>query len=349
MPLSIIFDADSASILDAMAAIDRGAASAAFAVTTDNFLVGVITDGDIRRALLEGARISDPVRPHIQVNPVVARDTDSRISILELMQSRAIWQIPVVNEKGHLVAVHLLRELLGRIDRPNMALILAGGKGTRLLPTTTSLPKPMVPVAGKPILERLVNHLSGFGISHIVLSIGHLGEVIEGHFGDGSQFGCHITYLREDPSNPLGTGGPLGSLSKSYPELSAPLLVMNGDLVTQFDVAAMLAHHDQASAVATVGTFSYAHEVPYGVLVVNEAGHIDSIVEKPLRQELVSGGVYIFNSNVLQKVPTDIFFPMNQVLTECIDRGEKVSVWALDEGWVDVGRPQDLAKARGQI
>ena len=126
--MSIVFDADSASILDAMIAIDRGSASAAFAVTTDDFLLGVVTDGDIRRALLRGARISDPIKPHIQVNPVVAKDTESRSAVLELMQAQAIWQIPVVNEDGQLVAVHLLRELLGRIDRPNVALILAGGR-----------------------------------------------------------------------------------------------------------------------------------------------------------------------------------------------------------------------------
>ena len=349
MPLSIVFDADSASILDAMTAIDSGTASAAFAVTGNGVLSGVVTDGDIRRALIEGARISDPIKPHIQTSPVVAKDTQSRSAVLDLMQARAIWQIPVVNEEGQLVAVHLLRELLGRIDRPNMALILAGGKGTRLLAATDSLPKPMVLVAGKPILERLVTHLLGFGISHIVISVGHLGNLIEHHFGDGSQFGCTITYLRDDPANPLGTGGPLGSLSQSFPELSAPVLVMNGDLVTQFDVAAMLDHHEQAGAVGTVGTFSYTHEVPYGVLQVNDSGRVEAIVEKPLRHELVSGGIYIFHPSVLRKVPVNTFFSMTQVLTVCIESGDKVSVWSLDEDWIDVGRPQDLAKARGQI
>ena len=347
--LTIIFDADSGSILDAMSAIDRGSASAAFAVSAKDVLVGVVTDGDIRRALLGGARMSDPVKPYLQINPVVARETESRTAILELMQARVISQIPVVNDVGQLVGVHLLHELLGRIPRPNKALILAGGRGTRLLPTTSSLPKPMVSVAGRPILERIVNHLSGFGISRIVISVGHLGEVIEGHFGDGSQFGCDITYLREDPTNPLGTGGPLGGLSKLFPELSAPVLVMNGDLVTQFDVAAMLTHHERAGAVATVGAFPYTHEVPYGVLQVDDDGYVESIVEKPLRQELVSGGIYVFNPSVLRKVPTDTFFPMTQVLTECIDGKDKVSVWALDEDWMDVGHPQDLAKARGQV
>jgi dTDP-glucose pyrophosphorylase len=343
------FVADSATVRDAMTAIARGTASAAFAVTTDDLLAGVVTDGDIRRALLEGALLSDPVKPFIRSSPFVAKSADSRASILDLMQARAISQVPVVDEAGRLIAIHLLRELLGRIKRPNMALILAGGRGTRLLPVTDSLPKPMVQVAGRPILERLVNHLLGFGISHIVISVGHLGDVIADHFGDGSQFGCEITYLREDPENPLGTGGPLGSLSKLFPELSAPVLVINGDLVTQFDVAAMLDHHEQAGAVATVGAFPYTHEVPYGVLQVNDAGHIESIVEKPLRQELVSGGIYAFNPSVLRKVPTDTFFPMTQVLTDCIDGGDKVSVWAVDEDWMDVGHPQDLAKARGQV
>ena len=139
----------------------------------------------------------------------------------------------------------------------------------------------------------------------------------------------------------------MGSLSKLFPELSAPVLVMNGDLVTQFDVAAMLTHHEQAGSVATVGAFPYTHEVPYGVLQVDDAGHIESIVEKPLRQELVSGGIYVFNPSVLRKVPTDTFFPMTQVLTDCIDGGDKVSVWGVDEEWMDVGHPQDLAMARG--
>jgi dTDP-glucose pyrophosphorylase len=349
LSISIVFDADSASILDVMSAIGRGVAGAAFAVTADDLLVGVVTDGDIRRALLDGALLSDPVKPFIRGNALVAKSADSRASILDLMQARAISQVPIVDEKGQLVAVHLLRELLGRIDRPNMAMILAGGRGTRLLPTTSSLPKPMVSVAGKPILERLVNHLLGFGISRIALSVGYLGDVITDHFGDGSQFGCEITYLWEDPENPLGTGGPLGSLSKLFPELSAPVLVMNGDLVTQFDVAAMLTQHEQAGSVATVGAFPYTHEVPYGVLQVDDAGHINSIVEKPLRQELVSSGIYVFNPSVLRKVPTDTFFPMTQVLTDCIDGGDEVLVWSLNEDWIDVGHPQDLAKARGQI
>jgi len=345
--LEIVFNANSASIKDAMNAISSGLAGAAFALTADDVLVGVVTDGDIRRALIEGAQMSDPVAPLIQRNPTVATEKESRSGVLDLMQARSILQVPVVNAAGQLVGVHLLRELLGRVERPNVGLILAGGRGTRLQPVTDSLPKPMIPVAGTPILERVLNHLVGFGINRVVLSVGYLGEVIEDHFKDGSRFGCEITYLREDPNNPHGTGGPLASLPSLFQELSDPILVMNGDLLTQFDVAAMLNHHQQSESIATIGAFNYSHEVPYGVLNTNGSGEITAIVEKPVRQELVSGGVYVLDASIPRQVPTDAFFPMTQVLSDCIGRKERVTVWPLDEGWVDVGRPQDLARAQG--
>jgi len=205
----------------------------------------------------------------------------------------------------------------------------------------------MISVAGTPILERVLNHVVGFGISHIVLSIGYLGEMIEDYFEDGSRFGCGIAYLREDPNSPRGTGGPLASLPSLFHELKEPILVMNGDLVTQFDVSAMLNHHEQSDSMATIGAFNYSHEVPYGVLNTNDAGEIIAIVEKPVRQELVSGGVYVLDASIPRQVPTDVFFPMTQVLSDCIRRKERVTVWPLDEGWVDVGRPQDLARAQG--
>lgn len=347
MSFQIIFNANCASIQDAMAAISRGSASAAFALTPDDVLVGVVTDGDIRRALLQGARMSDPVAPYIQESPIIVNEKESRSAVLDLMQARAISQVPVVNSVGQLVGVHLLRELLGKKAKPNVALILAGGRGTRLQPITDSMPKPMIPVAGTPILERVLNHLVGFGINRVALSVGYLGQIIEDHFDDGTRFGCEITYLREDSSSPRGTGGPLASLPRLFSDLKEPILVMNGDLVTQFDVAAMLTHHERSESMATIGAFNYSYEVPYGVLNTNDEGEITAIVEKPMRQELVSGGVYVLDASIPLQIPDNAFFPMTQVLTDCIRRKEKVTVWPLDDGWVDVGRRQDLARAQG--
>lgn len=347
MTPSIVFNASNASIQDAMIAISRGSAGAAFALTTDNVLVGVVTDGDVRRALIAGARMLDPIAPFIQRNPAVVTEKESRSAVLDLMQARAIAQIPIVNTAGQLVGVHLLRELLGRVKRSNVAMILAGGRGTRLQPVTNSLPKPMIPVAGTPILERVLNHLVGFGIYKLVLSVGYLGDMIEDHFKDGSRFGCEITYLREDPNVPRGTGGPLANLPGLFQELEEPILVMNGDLITQFNVAAMLKHHQHSGSIATIGALNYSHQVPYGVLDIDGSGEVSGIVEKPTRQELVSGGVYVLDASIPRQVPRDVFFPMTQVLSDCIRRKERVTVWPLDEGWVDVGRPQDLARAQG--
>lgn len=347
MTIPITFDSNLATIEDVMRTISNGIASAAFAITPKGVLVGVMTDGDIRRALLEGSKMSDLASPFIQTSPVVVSEMESRSAVLDLMQARAISQVPVINAAGQLIGVHLLRELLGRVERPNVGLILAGGRGTRLQPVTDSLPKPMIPVAGTPILERVLNHLVGYGINQVVLSVGYLGEIIEDYFKDGSRFGCEIAYIREDPNSPRGTGGPLANLPSLFQELNEPILVMNGDLITQFDVAAMLNHHQETASVATIGAYNYSHEVPYGVLKTNGSGEITDIVEKPIRQELVSGGVYVLDASIPRHVPADRVFPMTQLLSDCIGRKERVTVWPLDEGWVDVGRPQDLARAQG--
>lgn len=347
MALPITFKADSATVKDAMLAIQLGSVSAAFAVSNDQLLVGVVTDGDLRRALLAGSEMSDLVKPFIRPNPIVVSPVDSRSAVLDLMQARGISQIPVIDQAGHVVGVHLMRELLGRVNRQNVALILAGGRGTRLQPATDSIPKPMIRVAGTPILERVLNHLVGFGINRIALSVGYLGEIIENHFADGSRFGCEIKYVREDPASPRGTGGPLANFPGLFPEIQEPILVMNGDLVTQFDVAAMLNHHEQSKSMVTIGALNYSYAIPYGVLKANISGEITDIMEKPVRQELVSGGVYILDASIPANVPVDAFFPMTQVLSDCIQRSERVTAWSLDEGWVDVGRPQDLARAQG--
>lgn len=347
MNLPMVFELTGASIRDAMLAIQEGTANAAFAVRPDGGLVGVVTDGDIRRALLEGTHLLDQVEPLIRTNPVVATEAESRSAVLDLMQSRGISQVPVIDDRGRLVGVHLMRELLGRIDRPNLAVIMAGGRGARLQPVTNSIPKPMVPVAGRPILERIVNHLVGFGITNIVLSVGYLAEVIESYFGDGESHGCRIHYVREDPSRPLGTGGPLAVVHRQWPSVGAPVMVLNGDLLTQFDVAALLTHHAQSQAVATIASFTYSHEVPFGVLQCDPMGAVRAIVEKPTRIEKASGGIYVLNPDVLANVPVDRFVPMTQILAGCIERDELVTTWSIDQDWLDVGRPQDLARARG--
>jgi dTDP-glucose pyrophosphorylase len=328
------------TLLDGMRAIDAGGVGIAFAVEDGWRLVGTLSDGDVRRALLRNLPPAGPLAPHMNrkfrsVGPEVGR-----AEVLDLMQALQLDQIPVLDGDGRLVGLHLIHALMGSVRRTNEAVVMAGGKGTRLAPLTESVPKPMVRVAGRPILERIVLHLVGHGIRRIHLAVNHLSRVIEDHFGDGSQFGCRIEYLRED--RPLGTGGAL-SLLPAPPR--HPLVVMNGDLVTQVDVGAMLGFHRDASSRATVGVRPYLHTVPYGCLEI-EDGRVKRLTEKPRLLQVVNAGIYVLEPDLVARVPRDQEYPITDLLVDAIGRGESVGAFEILDEWIDVGRHQDLAQAK---
>ena len=201
------------TIRDALAAVDLGAAGIALATDEAGRLVGVATDGDLRRALLRGSALEDPVLPVLNRSFVSLTRSQTRADALDLMLARHIDVVPVTDADGRPVALHLLHAFLEPVARGNWAVIMAGGRGTRLQPLTDTTPKPMLKVAGRPILERIVLHLVGHGIERIFLSVNYLAHVIEDHFGDGRRFGARIEYLRED--RPLGTAGALGLLPEA--------------------------------------------------------------------------------------------------------------------------------------
>lgn len=335
-----------ATVRAAMQAIDRGAFEIALVVDDDGRLHGTVSDGDVRRALLAGTLLDDPVEACVQTTPHVAAPDASRAEVLDLMRARSLSQIPVVDGAGRLLGLHVLKQILGGVERPNVAVIMAGGRGTRLGDLTHSVPKPMLPVAGRPILEHLVLHLIGSGIGRILLSVAYLAEQIESHFGDGASFGCSIDYLREDPENPLGTGGALALLASQDRE-RGPLLVLNGDLVTRFSVADMLASHDSTGAVATVAVRRYAHEVPFGVAEV-EGARLRRIVEKPTVSWPINAGIYVLDPMLPGRVPTGCQYPLPSLVADCVSRGEHVNVWESTDDWQDVGRPAELRSARGE-
>lgn len=215
------------------------------------------------------------------------------------------------------------------------------------MPLTENIPKPMVEVAGRPILERLINHVVGFGVRRIVLAVGYRAEVIEDYFKDGTDFGCELKYLREDPRYPLGTGGPVAYLREAFPNVNEPVLVMNGDLVTQFNVEDALQHHGRSSAKATIGVTTHAYESPFGVVSTSHTGLVSSIQEKPIYESLVNAGIYVLSPSVIDEVPNGEFTPITQVIQELLRKGDMVSAWNCGAEWRDVGQPQDLAKARG--
>jgi dTDP-glucose pyrophosphorylase len=327
-------------LVDAMRSLDESAAEIVLVTDGEDRLVGTITDGDIRRALLGGASLECPLLPHVQRQFTSVPAGTGRTEVIELMQARQIGQIPVVDGSGRLLGLHLLHELISRQPRPNWAIIMAGGKGTRLGPITENLPKPMVRIAGRPLLERLVLHLVGFGIQRIFLSINYLGHMVEAHFGRGERYGCRIQYLREQ--QPLGTGGALALLPEAP---TAPVLVLNGDLLTQADVGAMFEFHDNGRFLATVAVKRYSHTVPYGC-VEREGDRLVQLVEKPVLDRLVNAGVYVLNPEIIARVPRGLEMPMTTLLHDAMAQGDSIGAFEIVDDWLDVGNRDQLKLAR---
>jgi len=332
------------TVREALAAIDRGARGLALLVEAGGRLLGTISDGDIRRAILSGSSLDSPVAGIARRDFVSIPPGADRAHVLDLMRARSIQQVPILDKDGRVVGIHSLRAMIGSVERENWAVIMAGGKGERLRPLTESIPKPMIPVAGRPILERLVLHLLGFGIRRVFLAVNYMAEKIESHFGDGSGHGCEILYLRED--RPLGTGGAL-SLLPEMPQ--APLLVLNGDLVTNVDVAAFLAAHGQARNAITVAVHEHAYRVPFGVVDSDGDGVIRSLREKPTERWTVNAGLYVVEPRLLSKIPRGEEYGMPDLMNACLREGERVGLYPIENDWIDVGRRTELQRARGEL
>jgi dTDP-glucose pyrophosphorylase len=339
-PLALSTVPESGTVRDAMRALDRSGSRIALAVDPAGRLVGVATDGDLRRALLAGALLDGPIAPHLTRSFVSVTRRDGRADVLELMRARRIENIPVLDDDGRPVALHLLHEFLETTERDEWALIMAGGKGRRLRPLTDDVPKPMLHVAGRPILERLVVHLVGFGIKRMFISTNYLGHLIEEHFGDGSRYGCRIEYLRED--RPLGTAGALGLL----PEPPAvPVLLLNGDLVTSADIGAFLDAHRASEPAATIGVRRYLHTVPFGC-VERDGERVLGIAEKPVIEREVAAGMYVLGPAAVGVVAPGTAIDMPDVITTLLERGERVHAFEIEDDWIDIGQREQLERAR---
>jgi len=327
------------SILEAMACIDKNARGIALVVQPDQRLIGTVTDGDLRRALLKGATLDAAVGPYMQRDYWAVGPTVSRNEVLDMMRARSIEQVPIVNAAGQLIGLHVLREMLGAIERPNWAVLLCGGEGLRLRPLTETIPKPMVTVAGRPLLERLVLHLVGYGFRRIFLAVNYKSEIIEQHFAEGREFGCRIEYLRE--RTPLHTGGALALL----PEVpQAPLLVMNGDLLTQVDVAKMMAFHERGRYAATIGFRRYLQDFPFGCLEV-EGDRLLRVDEKPVFERLVNAGVYVLAPWLIRRIPPRSY-PITSLFEEALEEGVPIGVFEIEDEWMDIGYEEQLRAAR---
>ncbi len=322
-----------------MACIDRNSAGIVLVVDKKSLLIGTLTDGDIRRALLNGASLDSPSVPHLQRDFAVVGPESGRAEVLDLMQARQLTQVPIVDRAGRILGLHLLREIIGTVERPNWAVVMAGGRGSRLHPLTEHLPKSMIKVAGRPILERLLLHLLGFGIKKVFFAIHYMGCMIEQHFGDGTRFGCDIQYLRE--AEPLGTGGAL-ALLRERPQ--NPLVILNGDLVTQVNLESMLDFHTNGKFRATLGVRRYSHQVPFGCLQL-DGDRVQRFEEKPVLEQVINAGVYVLSPEVVESVPKR-FLPITDLFEQCLARGEAIGAFEIQEEWMDIGQREQLKKAQ---
>ena len=339
----LVLTEDKKTVRDAMVLLNINAREVVLVRDGQGRISGLITDGDIRRGLLTGETLESPVIRVMHRDFYAVGPEADRATVLDVMKARMFQHVPILDRERKLIGVHFLRDLIGAAAKPNIAVVMAGGKGTRLHPVTETIPKPMVEVAGRPILERIVLHLVSHGIQSIYLAVNYKAEVIEGHFGDGSRFGCAISYLRE--SEPRGTGGPL-SLLPMRPE--HPIVVLNGDQVMRADLTAMLEQHRRDGAVATIAVGPYDIQVPFGA-VTESNGRLVTLQEKPSISVLVNRGIYVLNPAVIVAIPPTGEFPITALFDSLLEDRKPVSVFHFDDYWLDVGRPADLRQANGAI
>lgn len=336
-----------ASLRDVAMVIDRFASSMCMLTDEDNRLAGLLTDGDLRRALLRGAALDDAALPHATTKPQTITAGSPRALVLDLMRALRVAAVPEVDEENRVVGLHMLSDVVGPKPLPNVAVIMAGGKGTRLGELARDVPKPLMTVAGRSIIEWIVLNLVGEGIRDIYVSVNHLADKVVEHLGDGSRLGCTIRYLRESPEKPLGTAGSLTLLLDQRPDLGESVLVMNGDLMVQFDVGRMLEHHVTSGAEITMGVRSYQHQVPFGVVQADDHQRVTAVSEKPTISLDINAALYAVEPQALLLLPKGEPSTMPGLVQACLDRGRKVVAWTISSDWIDVGTPMDLARAKG--
>lgn len=325
------------------------AAVPAMLVESDGRLAGIVSERDLLRAVATGAQLDDAVRPFAHTPPVTVDSDTDRAQVIENLEARGELLAPIVDERNHVLGVHLRDRPRGPQRLSNHVVVQAGGKGTRLRPLTYRIPKPMVSIAGRPLLERILLQLVGEGVRRVWLVIGYLGHIIEDHFGDGADYGCRIEYIREDPDQPLGTGGALSLLARRPDRPNEPFVMMNGDLLGRIPVRELLAAHASGGGAITVSTARHSYQVPFGVVEQTDDGGLDRMREKPTIAWPVNAGVYVLDPVVLSRVPPGTEYPITRLIEDSRERGEHVPTVTLPEDWQDIGTPDELARARGLL
>lgn len=332
-----------ASIHQTIQIIDSSGLQIALVVDENQTLLGVVTDGDIRRAILKALPLSTPISEVMNTHPLTIQQRTSVETILSIMKKNSLQRIPIINSQKQVVNLALLETLIQPEVKQNRIVLMAGGLGTRLKPLTEHFPKPLLKVGSKPVLQTIIENFREQGFIHFYLSVNYKAEMIEAYFKDGSQFDVSIQYLQEKQR--LGTAGALSLL----PEMpNEPLIVMNGDLLTKVDYRQLLNFHKEHEAAATMCVREYDFQVPYGVVEI-EQQRITGIKEKPVQRFFVNAGIYVLNPETLNQIPHDQFFDMPSLFESLIAQQKNTVVFPIHEYWIDIGQMADYEKANNEF
>jgi dTDP-glucose pyrophosphorylase len=329
---------------DAISVLDKGGLRIALVVSDNQQLMGTLTDGDIRRALLKHVRLDAPVKDVMCATPYVADVDWSKEKILSVMEDLELLQIPLLDANSRVVGLETIHGLMERRTVENPVFLMAGGFGTRLRPLTNECPKPLLKIGDKPILELILESLVKAGFYRFFISTHYLPEMIRDYFGDGSHWGVNIEYVHEE--EPLGTGGALGLLPKD--QIDRPLIMMNGDLLTTLNYRGLLDFHLEHNSVATMCVREYEHKVPYGV-VQTDGRYIQSMEEKPVQKCFINAGIYVISPELVSAVSAGERIDMPSLLEKQIDQDKKVTMFPVHEYWLDIGKMDDFKKAQEEV
>lgn len=337
--VSIFVVPDSASLKDVIENLTESGLKLSLVVDGSQTLVGIVSDGDVRRALLAGGNLDSPVVALMNTD-FLAVDSFTGVSELaKLARSRRVTHIPLVSDRRVVEGLFIDDPNLDSSVRDNTVVIMAGGMGLRLRPLTQHTPKPMLPIGGKPMVQHTIEALRLEGFSKFVVAVNYLGEQIEDYFGDGSWLGVDITYLKEEV--PLGTGGALSLVGDG---ITSPILVVNGDVLVSAPLSSMVDYHLAHNADITVGVKMLETQIPFGVVQIEDA-RIIAIQEKPTYRDFVNAGVYVIEPAVLGRLAPGVRIDMPDLVSDLLERRE-VLAFPIHESWRDLGHLEDLEIAR---
>jgi len=332
------------TLKQAIEVLDKASLRVALVVSNDEKLLGTLTDGDVRRALLNQLSQDTPVTEVMNSKPKFAEKHWTESRILAVMEKYDLLQLPVLDEQNRLVGLATLHDVLNKRRHDNPVFLMAGGFGTRLRPLTNNCPKPMLKVGDKPILEQIMLSFIEAGFHRFYISTHYMPEVIRSYFGNGDRWGVSIQYVHEE--EPLGTGGALALLPSG--EIDQPMFMMNGDLLTSLNLHSFLEFHERHNGIATMCVREYEYQVPYGV-ITSEGKQVKSMIEKPIHRFFVNAGIYLLAPELVNSITNDIHIDMPTVLEQQISDGKSVNMFPIHEYWLDIGRMDDFKRAQSDL